>query len=60
MEECADEDEKYHLDHDKPCDFNVDDRDDGPYHAALGDAFRRGPSTFAATNPIEGAGTDVV
>ena len=26
----------------------------------LGDAFRRGPSTFAATNPIEGAGTDVV
>ncbi|KAH8073850.1 intracellular chloride channel [Aureococcus anophagefferens] len=65
IDRVADEDEKYHLDHDKPCDFTVDDRDDGPYHAALGDAFRRrgppaGSSTFAATNPIEGAGTDVV
>ena len=60
IDRVADEDEKYHLDHEKPCDFTVDDRDDGPYHAALGDAFRRGPSTFAATNPIEGAGTDVV
>lgn len=65
IDRVADEDEKYHLDHDKPCDFTVDDKDDGPYHAALGDAFRRrgppkGSSTFAATNPIEGAGTDVV